>query len=403
MANELEKYLEELRAESTRRDRQNEEVVEPNMSVGTPASFPERKIAQAEDLELEEVNQEAKSPYQETKAEKAPEFDPNVEYLDLIKRYKEELDAPTKAGKGDEFMNYLTGIGQAASLIQAPGAKKMAAPKYWGDQQKAKRAAAKKAKLGTMKDLAGLLKGYKDKKSIEGKVFQTRSGLVQIKDGVPTPIYEDPYMKSTADIRKESLGLREEKFEFKKGETEKTRMEKVVKEFNADPVMRDSKKAVIAAEKARSIIQKGGKMAPAVMGRLLARMAGEVGVMTDQDVASFKGSAQWSDSMERFFQRGIMGTLTETDKSEMTNMVDRLSAIEAQAIEGYADNISRQYSRAAGVDREGLLKAVLPKKAKEIYKTRKAIEMSDAPYGEEVKRNGKTYRWNPSINKYQLK
>ena len=142
MANDLERYLEELR-------RQNEEVVDPNMSVGAPASevdmiqSPQRREVASEvnEAELEDVNQEAKSPYQETKEEQAPSFDPNVEYLDLIKRYKEELDAPVKAAEGDEFMNYLTGIGQAASLIQAPGTKKMAAPKYWGDQQKAKQAA----------------------------------------------------------------------------------------------------------------------------------------------------------------------------------------------------------------------------------------------------------------------
>ena len=190
------------------------------------------------------------------------------------------------------------------------------------------------------------------------------------KSGQMTPYQEQmlDYLRSKEDrlSKKDELGIK--RFDFKKGETEKGRLEKVVKEFNADPVLRDSKKAIIAAEKAKSTINSNGKMAPAVMGRLLARMAGEVGVMTDQDVASFRGSSAWNDSLERYFQRGITGRLTDTDKQEMLRMVDALSKIENQAIEGYADNLSRQYSEAAGLDKDELMKAVLPKRAKEIYK-----------------------------------
>ena len=115
-------------------------------------------------------------------------------------------------------------------------------------------------------------------------------------------------------------------------------------------------------------------MAPAVMGRLLARMAGEVGAMTDKDVESFRGSSAWSDSLERFFQRGITGKLTETDKKEMLTMIDNLSKIETQAISGYADYMARQASKASGVDKDDIYNTLMPKKAEDIYKDSKKKE-----------------------------
>ena len=182
----------------------------------------------------------------------------------------------------------------------------------------------------------------------------------------------DLYKKKESDMteyQKRSLGLRErdmafkergedrrtKQFEFKKNETDKMRKEKIIKAFNSDANVKAANQGIAAADKAEIIIEKGGKMAPSVMGRLLARMAGEVGVMTDKDVEAFRGSAAWTDSLERFFQRGITGTLTGTDKSEMANMVQLMRKANVNELSNRAGILSGQFAAANDIQPEQIM------------------------------------------------
>lgn len=390
MKSDYDKYMEQI--EMLKKLSQPEATMPQDVAVAQdierPAEIvneqsPMREVAaQVNEAKLEDVNEEALSPHQQPK-EESKEDTILKKYRDIMSKYEDRVNAPDKGiSISDALPDILAGTHNILDYAQG---RPMGDIKLGSiDRAKKGRAAKKASDLSGMQNLQKMYKDYtglKDK-SGKGKIYQTRSGLVSMgEDGIPKQIYADPYMKQSSEVQKKSLGLRGEKFAHKKDEKEKEKFEKVVKEFNNDPVMRDSKKAIIAADKARSIIKDGGKMAPSVMGRLLARMAGEVGVMTDQDVASFRGSSQWSDSLERFFQKGISGTLTDTDKKEMLNMVDRMSAIEKQAVEGYADNIVSQYSQASDIDRDKLMSTILPKPAAEIYKRESDTVLMEAPNG----------------------
>lgn len=159
--------------------------------------------------------------------------------------------------------------------------------------------------------------------------------------------------QASLDLREREFGLKEkseerrgEQFTFKQDETGKGRNEKIIKEYNKDDVVKVSNKSLAQVTKAREVLTKGGKLAPSVMGRILARMAGEVGVMTDKDVEAFKGSPKWTDEIARFFTRGTMGQLTNEDKKAMMNFVNLAENAEINNLKTRADIISSQYSAA---------------------------------------------------------
>ena len=143
---------------------------------------------------------------------------------------------------------------------------------------------------------------------------------------------------------------RERKFGYEIGEDVKTKHAGIIKDFNKSIHVRDTIKAVKSIKKIRNIVETNGKLAPSVVIRLLARIADETGVMTDQDVNSFRGSLKWTDALERWYHRGLTGTLTDTDKQAMLTMVDNIEKIEYTALDAYADNVSHQYSKAYGYD-----------------------------------------------------
>lgn len=168
--------------------------------------------------------------------------------------------------------------------------------------------------------------------------------------------------------QEKSLEFGHDKFKYKQGEDVIARKQKIIKNFNDNKQMNAARDSMVAADKAMTILKGNGKLAPSVMGRLLARMAGEVGVMTDQDVAAFRGSAAWTDSLERWFVRGTQGKLTAEDKVEMQKMAKELRAASAESIEGWADTQALQSAEYAGLSKDYIRNMILPKKAKDLFK-----------------------------------
>jgi len=70
------------------------------------------------------------------------------------------------------------------------------------------------SKLAELQNQLKMIQGKKDQ---NGKIFQTRSGLVQLgEDGKPVQIFKDPYMESGRKVKEESLDLRKDSFELTK-------------------------------------------------------------------------------------------------------------------------------------------------------------------------------------------
>lgn len=327
-----------------------------------------------------------------------PELDLQSEYKSLL----EQLKKPKSTEKSDELKKaeWLDAISSIAGSLdrygvnpRTPGRQTQFAKQVASREAKTTGMDALKSRAGILKQLQDLKKGSKsgfsnDPKSVESiNMADKLKKLYGVDYGGMSEaamVKAFPGLVSTDRakfLEKGKESRHKQRFEFKANETEAKRMEKIVSDFNSDPIMRDSKKAIIAADKAETIIKKGGKLAPAVMGRLLARMAGEVGVMTDQDVAAFKGSPQWTDSLQRWFKRGISGKLTKTDKQEMLKMVNNLRTVERSAIAGYADTLAKQYSNASGLSRKRIMSSILPKESSELFEVSDKVKIQ-APNGE---------------------
>jgi len=245
-----------------------------------------------------------------------------------MKRYKSELDAPEKeATTGDTVMNWLTGAGQGAAVLNKLKGVKTPDVKYWGDTQKKAKEAASKTKLGKMDKLASLLKGYKTKKddSKEGKIFQTRSGLVQMKEGVPTPIYEDPYMKLTGEVKEQSLGLRQEKFGERKIQKHQDDAAKAVDSLRKTDTWKSAEKTVSNIPEIEVLLDdaynKGGQSLAMLGPRVAKGIAGEVGVLTEQDVTRYVKNPSLVGGMIDTLTKLKEGKITETSYENLKRLL----------------------------------------------------------------------------------
>lgn len=156
-----------------------------------------------------------------------------------------------------------------------------------------------------------------------------------------TTKYQTDRLK-TKDAREKRL-VEKQKFTI----TEKgiDRKQKISDTFNKDKSVMTATEALNKGKRVREFIKADSKLAPAFVTRALARMAGEVGVMTDKDVAAFRGSPAWTDQLEQLWQQGTKGTLTETNKAVLIEAVDILEKAERGVIQERAMHLSGQFAQ----------------------------------------------------------
>ena len=190
--------------------------------IQTPEPVEMRKMAMSEDstptpvpeTELENINEQATSETLKTKEQSRDEI-----LKDLINKYREESQRKIGKKEGDDFMNALTGIGQAANVLNRMyGTRQTPDVEYWGSR------GAAQEKLKQQQNLKNILQEYnmakglskpKDAQDLAGKIYQTKSGLVQLDENLkPTEIYRDPTVQKRVDISEQSLGLRGRKQDF---------------------------------------------------------------------------------------------------------------------------------------------------------------------------------------------
>jgi hypothetical protein len=125
------------------------------------------------------------------------------------------------------------------------------------------------------------------------------------------------------------------------------------KEANKDfqKLAEDSIKAIQAGKKAYKLIESNSKLAPSFAARALARLSGEQGRMTDQDVAAFQGDPSLLGKFNRTYERAVSGTMTAEDKKIMMDAIDRLSEVEA----GFAKEMGSAVAKRMGTVKGALL------------------------------------------------
>lgn len=227
--NYMEQLLKVLKGESTEMDMlapkrelaSLEGSASDTVSAVAPSTPAEAVQEQAQVQQIEQANTEAKSPHMQEKPSQ-PEED---EYQKLIKEYKETLMKKPQQAKGDEAMNWLTGIGQAANVINQAYNRPSPAVQYWGDAGMKRQEAEKAKSLADQEKLMNLVSKLKgtDKKDI----YKLGDELVKVgADGKVTKLYGEKKAEPTFEEKEQKKFEIKQKLEddkFRKDELKTTK------------------------------------------------------------------------------------------------------------------------------------------------------------------------------------
>lgn len=101
-----------------------------------------------------------------------------------------------------------------------------------------------------------------------------------------------------------------------------------------------------AAQETLNLAKAGNPIASEAAKSQLARLSGEVGVLTDYDVARFGGSKAWKERVSQAVQQASDGTLTAKNAAFLQEIID-----------SFKGSLARQKQKRAGVFVEKLRKA----------------------------------------------
>lgn len=360
-----------------------------------------RDIAQAESSpevtknKIENTNEQAKSDHLKTKEER----DPKSEYLKLIDEYKKRLNEKPEESTGDKVMNWLTGIGQGANVINKLYSRQNVPPigevEYWGDRSKKSQSSRKKEDLSGLQNLAKMYQNYQSmgkKGTSERKVYQTKSGLVEIgEDGKPREIYQDPSAKTYAEARKASQALSEKKF----GAQEEMRdrlSDKEVKDITAfddgmriiDDIENLYQNTDVTSDLGpyASRMEEASRYVPFMERDTdFVKMQQLVGIQLADYVKSISGAQVSEQEAQRLLKN-------------IPNMQDKPQAFKAklQQFRKELSDARKDYLENIGLQKEGAKK----------FLGKEDESKTKSPYGDIVERKGKKYKWNPMVGKYQI-
>jgi len=132
-------------------------------------------------------------------------------------------------------------------------------------------------------------------------------------------------------------------------------LDKQLNQFNATSAK--IKDRLQAASTVETVLNSNTSLGSSAVKRMFARLAGEVGTMTDQDVADFSGGRAWIQQAEQKLKMGAEGMLTEDNRKEMTQLLNDLRGPLTQRLQNEADR-SLAKARALGIPedkmREGM-------------------------------------------------
>lgn len=114
--------------------------------------------------------------------------------------------------------------------------------------------------------------------------------------------------------------------EFREEESELSKYNRLSKDFNSDKVVSGIRQQIAETENAKQLINEAvtNPIAASALPRSLARLSGEVGVMTDQDIADFGGSRALLDRLEQIAEEMMTGKLTDENRQYMDALIDRM-------------------------------------------------------------------------------
>jgi hypothetical protein len=128
------------------------------------------------------------------------------------------------------------------------------------------------------------------------------------------------------------------------------------------PVVENVQTRINIIDETRSLLDEAtdNEMATAVIKRNLAKGIGrEVGVMTDQDVASFEGGKALLTRVKQLFSTQASGTYSAENIADIKQMLDIIKQVNIDKIYSQADRYSAQWSGILGMKPEQIKKELI--------------------------------------------
>jgi len=152
------------------------------------------------------------------------------------------------------------------------------------------------------------------------------------------------------ELQKRRLGIEQAREErLSKGQTFKEQEQETRKETSLidkfQKASEKSREALNYATKVEELVKANSPLSGAFVIRALARISGEVGVLTDQDVNAFKGSRAWTDRMQQAFEEATTGKLTDSNRKYILEAVKQLKSIENDVLKTKAEDYAKKYGR----------------------------------------------------------
>lgn len=364
---------------------QPQQAVQPNLDTALAPK-------EVEDDKIAEINQEAKSPYQKTRQE---------QILDEIQEERQDSRNRIERARADD---------QRSKLL----AKSIAALGEIGANQVQR-------DVGIRLDQPKLVQSA-------GNDIDTTSDLIKDRDSRLKGLMAElkgiqkesltPYQQKQLDFYNRSLELKEKQQEainerqqrsFSQRDEDRQikaedRVYKVISDYEKHPVVKELDKQGISFDQADSLIdavESGNEIALGALGTKMARAMGEVGVLTDQDVKRYIQAQSLVQKAKDTYGRNFQGQLSEQTLKDIQDVTKKMKKgfdkKRGDLYDRYVKRAYENYGKKAGLSLEDIeTRFALPSLSK------KGQETQQAPYGDTVEKNGKTYKWNPSVGKYQV-
>lgn len=142
----------------------------------------------------------------------------------------------------------------------------------------------------------------------------------------------------------ERIAQSKEVFVDRQDEDKTRKMEKPIKSYESDATVKQVNEALLRAEGARVALENDSVFALPATSRALARLSGEVGVLTDADVAVWQGSQAVLDRFSRWMKNAAKGTMTQEDKKNAKEMLDVYTKVAENRKRQKAVEIAKRYA-----------------------------------------------------------
>lgn len=224
------------------------------------------------------------------------------------------------------------------------------------------------------------------------------------------------------DLRKEQLELLDQG-ENRRGSEQKFQWaNRAVKSFESLGPVKEARGTLAATKNAESLISSAldNPIAAAALPTQLARLAGQVGVLTDRDVDVYGTPGSIVNKLEQIASNMATGTLTEQNAEYMRGLAEAMGTNAQNILAGEAQRVGSQFEQTLGVPKQDVQDYLLSgggnikqgelsdlpgpqqKQQSQPAPAPTPGSMTPAPAGDIVERNGKQYKWNPARGKYQL-